>query len=77
MLVGHLRAVLEAENIGVLVKNEHLTGGIGDLPAIEQCLAGIPSCIIGRFNETGDLTCTDCARSIDALRTTWSNTIRW
>lgn len=35
MLVGHLRAVLEAENIGVLVKNEHLTGGIGDLPAIE------------------------------------------
>ena len=49
----------------------------GDLPAIEQCLAGIPSCIIGRFNETGDLTCTDCARSIDALRTTWSNTIRW
>jgi ribosomal protein S27AE len=35
ILVGHLRAVLEGENIGVLVKNEHLTGGIGDLPAIE------------------------------------------
>lgn len=48
-----------------------------DLPVIVQCLGDIPSCIIGRFNETGDLTCTDCARSIDALRTTWSNTIRW
>ena len=33
--VGHLRSILEAEQIQTLVKNEHLTGGIGELPAAE------------------------------------------
>jgi len=33
--VGHLRSILESEQIGTLVKNEHLTGGIGELPAVE------------------------------------------
>ena len=33
--VGHLRSVLESEQIRTLIKNEHLTGGIGELPAVE------------------------------------------
>lgn len=33
--VGHLRSILESEDIRTLLKNEHLTGGIGELPAVE------------------------------------------
>ena len=35
VLVGHLRSILESERIRTLIKNEHLTGGIGELPAVE------------------------------------------
>ena len=35
VLVGHIRSILEAEGIEIFVKNEHLSGGIGELPAIE------------------------------------------
>ena len=33
--VGHLRSILEAQEMQTLVKNDHLTGGIGELPATE------------------------------------------
>ena len=35
ILVGHLRAVLEARGIACHVRNEHLAGAIGELPAHE------------------------------------------
>jgi len=35
--LGHLRNVLEQADIACLIKHEHLTGGLGDLPIFE-CL---------------------------------------
>lgn len=35
LLVGHVSSVLESEGIRTFIKNEHLSGGIGELPAIE------------------------------------------
>ncbi|MEM7407026.1 MAG: DUF2007 domain-containing protein [Pseudomonadota bacterium] len=35
LLVGHVNAVLQAEGIQTLVKNEHLSGAVGELPAVE------------------------------------------
>ena len=35
LLVGHLREVLESNRIGCVVRNEHLIGGVGELPALE------------------------------------------
>ena len=35
MLAGYLRAILEENGIGCIVKNEYLLGGVGELPPTE------------------------------------------
>ena len=35
MLVGLMRSVLEEHGIGCIIKNEHLSGAIGQLPPLE------------------------------------------
>jgi len=35
MMAGHVKSVLEEENIGCLIKNQSLSGAIGELPPIE------------------------------------------
>lgn len=35
LLVGYVSSVLEAEGIRTFVTNEHLSGGVGELPASE------------------------------------------
>eukprot|EP00919_Chromeraceae_sp_WS-2016_P079845 GHVR01188893.1.p1 GENE.GHVR01188893.1~~GHVR01188893.1.p1 ORF type:complete len:109 (-),score=13.45 GHVR01188893.1:35-361(-) len=35
LLAGHIEAVLKDAGIECLVKNKHLMGGVGDIPALE------------------------------------------
>lgn len=35
VMAGHVKSLLELENIECIIKNENLTGGIGELPPVE------------------------------------------
>ena len=79
LLVGHLRQVLENHHVRCLVRNEHLIGGMGELPPIEcwpelwvqedfqleRARALIDACLEDRARPRRDWRCPRCGEALE------------
>ena len=79
LLIGHLRQVLENNQVRCMVRNEHLIGGAGELPPIETwpelwvqedaqfeaARALVDACLADQSRVRRDWVCPGCGEAVE------------